>query len=177
MTDRLTPEREAEIEQRADAATPGPWGSYRDFNAVYTIQARPRTTRNGMENDGDIATLATGRSDAESYANARFITHAREDVRALLAELSVVRAERDSAHAEVEQLRSSRWDATKVVADLESRLHATHTELADVLRVLARLANPEPCRWEGVYCITHSWRSDTGSCPHGEAQQLLGGAA
>ena len=48
---------------------------------------------------------------------------------------------------------------------------------ADVLRVLARLASPEACRWEGRVCVTHSWGSDVGTCPHGEAQQLLGGAA
>ncbi|MGA5670024.1 hypothetical protein ACPCTG_31655 [Streptomyces pseudogriseolus] len=104
MTDRLTPAREAEMQQRVDAATPGPWGSHRDLNAVYTVQARPRTTRNGMENDGDIATLATDRSDAESYANARFIAHAREDVRVLLAELSAVRAERNTAQSLVDEL-------------------------------------------------------------------------
>ncbi|MFE1109657.1 hypothetical protein ACFW5U_27740 [Streptomyces rochei] len=94
---RLSPEREAEIAARAEAATPGPWGTYRDLDAVYTIQARPRTTRDGMENDGDIATLAVGRSDAEGYANARFAAHAREDVPTLLAELAAVRAERDQA--------------------------------------------------------------------------------
>ncbi|WP_371099893.1 hypothetical protein [Streptomyces sp. PU_AKi4] len=43
------------------------------------------------------------------------------------------------------------------------------------LDVLRCLADPEPCRWEGVYCITHSWKSDVGRCPHGQAQALLGG--
>lgn len=43
------------------------------------------------------------------------------------------------------------------------------------LDVLRCLADPEACRWEGVYCITHSWKSDIGRCPHGQAQALLGG--
>lgn len=49
--------------------------------------------------------------------------------------------------------------------------------VAELERVLARAASPEPCRWEGRVCVTHSWGSDVGLCPHGEAQQLLGGAA
>lgn len=56
MTSRLTPELEAEIAARAEAATPGPWGA---------------NTPGG------------------------FVAHAREDIRALLAELAAVRAERD----------------------------------------------------------------------------------
>lgn len=43
------------------------------------------------------------------------------------------------------------------------------------LNVLRCLASPEACRWEGVYCVTHSWKSDVGRCPHGQAQALLGG--
>lgn len=49
--------------------------------------------------------------------------------------------------------------------------------VAELERVLARAASPEPCRWEDRVCVTHSWGSDVGTCPHGEAQQLLGGAA
>ncbi|WP_432053658.1 hypothetical protein [Streptomyces sp. bgisy022] len=42
--------------------------------------------------------------------------------------------------AEVQRMRSSRWDATKVTADLESRLHAMHAELT---RARARVAELE----------------------------------
>ncbi|WP_046248086.1 hypothetical protein [Streptomyces sp. MBT28] len=107
MNDRLTPSREAEIAARAAAATRGPWGSHRDLDAVYTVQARPRTTRHGMENDGIIAALPADRADAESYANARFLAHAREDVPALLAELAAVRAERDQARQRANAVRGS----------------------------------------------------------------------
>ncbi|MEZ3180347.1 hypothetical protein KYY02_17130 [Streptomyces pimonensis] len=119
MSDRLTPEREAEIAKRADAASRGLWGSHRDLNGAYTIQARPRTTRYGMENDGDIATLAADRTDAESYANARFIAHAREDVPALLAELAAVRAERDQARARIAE---HMHEAACPVAEIQMRM-------------------------------------------------------
>jgi hypothetical protein len=46
-----------------------------------------------MENDGDIATLAADRTDAENYANARFIAHAPADVKAMAAEIRRLRAE------------------------------------------------------------------------------------
>jgi hypothetical protein len=55
---------------------------------------------------------------------------------------------------------------------LRTRSTASVTELENLLRCLA---SPEACRWEGVYCITHSWRSDVGRCPHGQAQALLAG--
>ncbi len=93
MTSHLTDQQLDQIAARAQAATPGLWGSYRDLDGVYTIQARPRISRHGQETDGDIATLAAGRSESESYANARFIAHAREDVPALLAEVRRLRAE------------------------------------------------------------------------------------
>ncbi|NUP18364.1 MAG: hypothetical protein HOZ81_20230 [Streptomyces sp.] len=89
----LTEQQLADIEARAGAATPGPWGSRRDLNGAYTIEARPRISLHGMESDGDIATLAAGRTDAEGYRNARFIAHAREDVTALTAEVRRLRAE------------------------------------------------------------------------------------
>ncbi|WP_242594554.1 hypothetical protein [Streptomyces sp. GB4-14] len=46
---------------------------------------------------------------------------------------------------------------------------------ATALELLPLLASPEPCRWDGLVCTTHSWRSDIGRCPHGQAQKLLGG--
>jgi len=42
--------------------------------------------------------------------------------------------------AEVQRMRSSRWDATQVTAELESRLHAMHAELT---RARARVAELE----------------------------------
>ncbi|MFE1205681.1 hypothetical protein ACFW5V_28755 [Streptomyces sp. NPDC058762] len=107
----LTEQQLAAIQARADAATPGPWGTYRGLNARYTVQARPRTTRNGMENDGDIATLPTDRTDADSYANARFLAHAREDVPALLAEIQRLTTERDAFADRVAELERPATEA------------------------------------------------------------------
>jgi 4-hydroxyphenylpyruvate dioxygenase-like putative hemolysin len=102
---------------RAAAATPGPWGTQRDLAGAYTVQARPRTTRYGMENDGDIATLAADRTDAENYANARFIAHAPADVKAMAAEIRCLRAELAAAHA--------RLDATaRLAGRQETKLRA-----------------------------------------------------
>lgn len=84
--------RLAEIRARDVAATKGPWGSHRDLDGVYTIQARPRSDAYGMTSDGDIATLASGRTDAEGYANASFIAHARKDVPFLLDRVAELEA-------------------------------------------------------------------------------------
>lgn len=118
--DRLSPEREAEIAARAAAASRGPWGSHRALNGAYTIQARPRTTRYGMESDGDIATLAADRTDAESYANARFIAHARADVPALLAEVQHLRGQQALDDAEYEKATAELATARARIAELEA---------------------------------------------------------
>lgn len=112
MTNPITDAQLDEIDARHNAATPGPWGSHRDLDGVYTIQARPRVTCAGMETDGDIATLAAGRTDAESYANARFIGHAREDVPALLAEVRRLRAQLDAVTGlcDAAEKQAARWE-------------------------------------------------------------------
>ncbi|MGQ3551758.1 hypothetical protein [Streptomyces rochei] len=154
MNARLSPEREAEIAARAEAATPGPWGTHRDLDAVYTIQARPRTTRDGMENDGDIATLAVGRLDAEGYANARFAAHAREDVPALLAELAAVRAERDRYRA-AWQSASFRAEARgegilRITRDRETYQGWLEQEQAVTQQLRVRIAELEAANAEAV---------------------------
>lgn len=100
----LTDQQLDQIAARLQAATPGPWGSHRDLNGTYTIQARPQSTRHGFDTDGDIATLAAGRTDAESYANARFIAHAPQDVETLLAEVHRLRDERDELIRQRDQI-------------------------------------------------------------------------
>lgn len=75
---RLSPEREAEIADRAEAATPGPWSVSPDYSDV-------------LASDGEH--LASYWHEADG----QFMAHAREDVPVLLAELAAVRAERDQA--------------------------------------------------------------------------------
>jgi hypothetical protein len=83
MTDRLSPEREAEIAARTEAAYPGPW----------------RRSEEGLErtvlSEDDIVAISFGYRGNNTQAEADFVAHAREDVPALLAELAAVRAERD----------------------------------------------------------------------------------
>ncbi|TXJ78588.1 hypothetical protein E2C11_16405 [Streptomyces lavendulae] len=130
------------IQACKDAATPGPWGAYRDLAGVITIQARPRTTiRRGHEHDGDIATLATDRAAAESYANAHFITHAPEHIDALVAEVRRLRVQVAAA-----RMKALATEADEIVAhcpDHGSRdtvwMHC-HCAAADDMRRRAQTA-------------------------------------
>lgn len=115
MTDRLSPEREAEIAARAEAATAGPWGfydgeTYADVAADLQITGRgsysyrEKVARLEDENYWDDAAHEEDdeeRASEQMAANAAFIAHARTDVPALLAELAAVRTERDQAQAKL----------------------------------------------------------------------------
>lgn len=87
MSDRLTPEREAEIAARAEAATPGPWHRSDDAHSL---------ERYVLSEDATLA-ISFGYRGNRTQAEAEFVAHAREDIPALLAELAAVRAERDQA--------------------------------------------------------------------------------
>jgi hypothetical protein len=104
---RLSPEREAEIAARVEAATPGPWctDSWEIYQGAEYVA--------GAEWIGE--TCRAGEMD-DSRADAEFVAHARTDVPALLAELAAVRAERDQARAEAIECKSS--------VDLLNALHA-----------------------------------------------------
>ncbi|NED75306.1 hypothetical protein G3I51_23885 [Streptomyces sp. SID9944] len=117
MSARLSPEREAEIAARAEAATKGPWGyydgeTYADVAADLQITGRgsysyrEKVARLEDENYWDDAAHEEDdeeRASEQMAANAAFIAHARTDVPALLAELAAVRAERDQAQAELSE--------------------------------------------------------------------------
>lgn len=78
MADRIE-----EIRARVDAATPGPWGTSRDLNGMYTIKHGTRISReDGFGSDGDVAVLAG--DEQAAYSNGSFIARAREDVPYLL---------------------------------------------------------------------------------------------
>ncbi|MFF3928165.1 hypothetical protein [Streptomyces hirsutus] len=85
MTDRLTPQREAEIAARADAATKGPWKRSEDYSDI-------------LAQDGEHLGSYWLPVDGE------FIAHAREDVDLLLAELAAVRTELDQAQESIDFL-------------------------------------------------------------------------
>ncbi|WP_406145640.1 hypothetical protein [Streptomyces anulatus] len=82
-----------EIRTRTDAATPGHWGTSYDGKGTYTVEARPRLDpRAGSVDEGPVATLAGEHGDEQTYRDARFIAHAREDVPYLLERLALVEA-------------------------------------------------------------------------------------
>lgn len=72
------------IEERANAATPGPWETAYDTGE--SIHAEPT-----LYAPGNVEIAATFRADDD-----RFIAHAREDVPALIAEVRRLRFERDA---------------------------------------------------------------------------------
>ena len=78
MTDPMTPERMAEIEARANAATPGPWEAW-DRGIGFEVHV------NGEELNSEFR-------ETFRQADAEFIAEARTDVPALLAEVRRLQA-------------------------------------------------------------------------------------
>ena len=94
---RLSDERLADIEARAEAATPGPWtGKIEPQRYPECDDADlPGIVRsaNGIE----VAAVDERYGDGQNYeADTAFIAHARSDIPALLAELKELRAEREA---------------------------------------------------------------------------------
>lgn len=95
-SEQMTPERLAAIKARADAATPGPWKTGEDDFTKHTIYAAK-----------DRATIIVQRRDdsdmfwnsiiplKQTFSDAAFIAHAREDVPALLEEVERLRKQLD----------------------------------------------------------------------------------
>lgn len=106
--ERLTDEREQQIRARLAAATKGPW------------RMMHRCAGAGPDDD-EIAGLGWDWDDSKGTAppqpllrgvfaraaDARFIENAHEDIRLLLREVTVLRAERDAAKANAEQLQKA----------------------------------------------------------------------
>jgi hypothetical protein len=101
VSEGLSDERLAEIEQRCAAATPGPWAV--DLDRPFTLGG-DTVSVDAMTGDGlcverevcscvlDTDGWPDGPEWLEDAANARFLAHAREDVPALLAEVRRLRA-------------------------------------------------------------------------------------
>ncbi|TGB11597.1 hypothetical protein [Streptomyces sp. MZ04] len=110
MTARLSPERETEIRNRAEAATPGPWVEYADYGKdFYAYTGGPYLRGVGTLNLGD---------GEDADADREFITHAAEDVPALLAELAAARAERVEARKRVDELEKVAVEARAALGSL-----------------------------------------------------------
>ncbi|MFF1684657.1 hypothetical protein [Streptomyces sp. NPDC058254] len=93
MSARLSPQREADIAARAQAATPAPWERAENHGKHFYAYLGGSYMRG-------VGTLNFGEGD-DAEADRAFVLNAREDVDLLLAELAAVRAERDEARAEL----------------------------------------------------------------------------
>jgi hypothetical protein len=97
---RLAPTEEAEIRERVQEASPGRWGTSRDLAGVYAIHSNLRSDAYGFYSDGVIAVITEEPNDGgRAYRNSKFLSRARDDMAAVLAELDAVRGERDAARA------------------------------------------------------------------------------
>jgi hypothetical protein len=115
----LTDQQLDEIEQRADAATKGPWGFYDGDNYADVAADLTMTGRGSYSYREKIARLEDetywddsahedddeDRAPEQMAANAAFIAHARADMPVLLAEVRRLRAR----VAELEEARRLEW--------------------------------------------------------------------
>ena len=123
----------AEIEARANAATPGPWEVgvlRRECDHPTTNQfTEERSVFPPLGESGPVALAAEG-----EHENGAFIAHARTDVPALIAEVKRLRAENDvlrkSADAAVDGVRAMLPAALKVAREEKREACAARLERA-----------------------------------------------
>ena len=127
----MTPMELAEIEARANAATPGPWEVgvlRRECDHPTTNQfTEERSVFPPLGESGPVALAAEG-----EHENGAFIAHARTDVPALIAEVKRLRAENDvlrkSADAAVDGVRAMLPAALKVAREEKREACAARLE-------------------------------------------------
>jgi hypothetical protein len=130
----MTPEALAEIRERADKATPGPWlyrpriiddwGSVRAGVDGYHVAI----SRDGDGIGADQKAMDEHRKNkTDPYEpNGRFIAHARTDIPALLALV-------EAKQAEVERLRNDKRRAEDTLLEVASDLQQARTTIATLV--------------------------------------------
>lgn len=118
MAEQLSNERQFEIRERAEAATPGPWRNegnvVADENSIVvgdeSYNWRFVAHVNSDTEEGADATHVI--SETEAVANAEFIANARADIPDLLAEVSRLTTELARVREENERLKDieEQWD-------------------------------------------------------------------
>ena len=106
----MTPERIQEIEQRLNAATPGPWEWWRDPSLVEDGVHGPQHPEAEYK-DGvlvDAVTVCRGMTGPNREANAQFLASAPEDIRWLLSALKESHAAHAYAETALEAYRQGR---------------------------------------------------------------------
>ncbi|GAA3153684.1 hypothetical protein ACFQ0X_43930 [Streptomyces rectiviolaceus] len=126
----ITNEYLAKVQERADKATDGFWGTYRDLNGTYYVESQPRTViGEGQFTNGYVAELTENKDldTGNAYNNASFMAYARTDVPALLKGLREARKNltdtelaRDFYHRSSTHLAGKRDLAEEVLAQWES---------------------------------------------------------
>lgn len=96
MNEPLSDARLAEIEARANAATPGPWSPAPYSGADPHDRIVVGSNNDWLLNVGALVHEAISPKNPQEYADAEFIAHARTDVPALVAEVRRLR-EREAA--------------------------------------------------------------------------------
>ncbi|MFE7954435.1 hypothetical protein [Streptomyces sp. NPDC057413] len=143
MTDRLSPEREAEIAARAEAATPGPWEEHPKYGSHFFAYLGGSYLRG-------VGTLNFGEGDGAD-ADRALTVNAQTDITALLAELAAVRAERDQAHDDMIGANLARWEEEQDNARLRLALKSAQrgrrqmrARVAELEAELAKYVGQEP---------------------------------
>jgi hypothetical protein len=162
MTTPPTDQQLADIEARASAATPGPWGfydgdNYADVAADMQMTGpgsysyREKIARLEDENywdDQEHEDHAEERAAEQMVANAAFIAHAPEDVRVLLAEVRRLRAELTTAYqtaasiadeAVSPDLPRSDYDQGRIDAGRDIRSWVEHIAVVPAIAVVAHV--------------------------------------
>jgi hypothetical protein len=146
----LTDQQLDAINARLNAATQGPWGTYDDGTGLIDIAADLSDTGHGyrcrryigqleadqIDNDPGHAEWTEEQDREQVTADAEFIAHAPEDVRALVDEVRRLREE--LADAETEKTKLIRWHGEDETALAEMR--ATIQRLRGEKRKLGELA-------------------------------------
>jgi hypothetical protein len=136
-TEPLTPERLAEIQARADAATPGPWQwhisrrtlDYRLQTAGWdVVMGFARWGRNSAQPEFNIDGLLHHGADlGQPHPDAEFIAHARQDVADLVAEVGWLAAELADRTAELTTsacVAEQAWERNTALLAENARLRA-----------------------------------------------------
>lgn len=148
---RLSPEREAEIATRAEASTKGPWSVSPDYSDVLAL-------------DGEHLASYWHEVDGQ------FMAHAREDVPALLAELTAVRAERDAWRDQRNAVFATNERLLIQVDELgQARLHAENEARAALREAREKALREAADHFDRM--------ADREPDPHGYRARVMRGAA
>lgn len=137
MSDKLTDQRLKEIEERANAATPGPWFDTYTYHGAKHYGA--------VKSNGKVICETKVFDAGEHEADAKFIAHSRADIDALLSEVKRLQAET----AELKQIAldiTEKYGTSvkmhKITSDLNERLQA---ELDAAIETIHIYANCSEC--------------------------------